>query len=439
MSELPTSVRAPFTPHARLGVPSRAWPVFAIIAPVYVCTMFYRMAPTVLALDIAADLGLVAADMAMLSGATMLGYGLMQLPSGLLSDAWGGRKTLSLFTLLVGLSTVWFSRSDTFAGVTAARFLTGLGVAATVPCLAILARWFPASLYGRVSSLMFAGGTCGTLLASAPLVAASGLAGWRGTMLVCGLFSLCLAALVWLGVRDEPESTASRSANGGGDEAGRARSVGVGPRELAAGLKQVLTTRAFWPLCVGYSCLLLVYFSFAGLWWGPWLIQGCGLDKAQAGVVLFIGTLASVPAMPLLATLSDKLRSRRAVLVPCAAVALAAMAAMTLTTGRLGLVPLAALAVAFTSACGLSAVALASGKELFPLRMVGTATGCLNTIPALAAALHQKLFGAVLGWRLTERGGDYGAAYGDAMGVNLAFLALALVAFLLIRESYPKD
>ena len=323
--------------------------------------------------------------------------------------------------------------------MTAARFLTGLGVAATVPCLAILARWFPASLYGRVSSLMFAGGTCGTLLASAPLVAASGLAGWRGTMLVCGLFSLCLAALVWLGVRDEPESTASRSANGGGDEAGRARSVGVGPRELAAGLKQVLTTRAFWPLCVGYSCLLLVYFSFAGLWWGPWLIQGCGLDKAQAGAVLFIGTLASVPAMPLLATLSDKLRSRRAVLVPCAAVALAAMAAMTLTTGRLGLVPLAALAVAFTSACGLSAVALASGKELFPLRMVGTATGCLNTIPALAAALHQKLFGAVLGWRLTERGGDYGAAYGDAMGVNLAFLALALVAFLLIRESYPRD
>ena len=71
----------------------KAWLIFAIIAPVYVCTMFYRMAPTVLALDIAKDMTLSASDMSMLGAATMLGYGIMQLPSGLLSDWLGGKKT----------------------------------------------------------------------------------------------------------------------------------------------------------------------------------------------------------------------------------------------------------------------------------------------------------------------------------------------------------
>lgn len=435
MPLLHESVPAAFPARQATGVPPGAWLIFAIIAPVYVCTMFYRMAPAVLALDIAADMGLAAADMAMVSGATMLGYGLMQLPSGLLSDALGGARTLCLFTLLVGLSTIGFSLSDSFSGVVAARFFTGLGIAATVPCLSILARWFPASLYGRISSLMFAGGTCGTLLASAPLVAVSGFAGWRGTMLACGVFSLFLAGLVWRRVYDEPQNALAQAAP---KTANQARTAGGQLRILWSGLKTVLTTRAFWPLCIAYSCLLLVYYSFAGLWWGPWLIQGCGLDKAQAGAVLFIGTMAAVPAMPILAALSDKFRSRRAVLIPCSAAALLIMGVMTVGSGRLGMAPLAALGVAFTSVCGMTAVALASGKELFPLAMVGTATGCLNTIPPLAAALHQKLFGLALHWRLAERGNDYAAAYGDAMYVNLAFIVVALIAAFFIRESYPK-
>lgn len=426
MSSLQESI--PFAVPAK-KISAAAWLVFAIIVPVYVCTMFYRMAPAVLALDIAADMSLAAADMAMLSGATMLGYGLMQLPSGLLSDALGGRKTLCLFTVVVGLSTLWFGLSESFTSVVAARFLTGLGIAATVPCLAILARWFPVSVYGRVSSIMFAGGTCGTLLASAPLVAASSAVGWRSVMLVCGGVSLILAVLVWRCVADSPFSTATAQKNS---------TNRTGLHELGAGLKQVLRSRDFWPLCVGYSCLLLVYFSFAGLWWGPYLMQACGMDKSAAGNILFIGTLASVPAMPLLATMSDKFRSRRVILLPCAVVALIVMAVMTFTTGTLSFPVLALLAVAFTSACGLSAVALASGKELFPLHMVGTATGCLNTIPALAAALHQKLFGMVLDWRLAERLGDQAAAYGDAMLVNVAFLAVAVLAFCFIRESYPQ-
>jgi sugar phosphate permease len=405
----------------------KAWMIFAIIAPVYVCTMFYRMAPTVLALDIAKDMSLSASDMSMLGAATMLGYGIMQLPSGLLSDWLGGKKTLTIFTVLVGLSTLWFGLSHSLTSVTAARFITGVGIAATIPCLSILARWFPATMYARVSGIMFAGGTCGTLIASTPLAVASNLWGWRPTILAFGVLSLVLASLVLFFVSDSPERA-------------RAASRPVKKEHtLFQGLKVVLSSRNFWLLCIMYSCVLLVYFGFAGLWWGPYLMQGCGLSKIEAGNILFLGTLLSVPAMPVLTAISDKIRSRKKVIIPCVAVILSVMSVMAFFPGSLSQPVLVLLAVLFTSACGMSALGLTSGKELFPLGIMGTATGCLNSFPPMLAAVSQKIFGYILESSAAYGAGDYSAAYMRAMIFNVALLAVAMLIAPFIKETYPKE
>ncbi len=406
----------------------KAWLVFAIIAPVYICTMFYRMAPTVLALDIARDMSLSASDMAMLGAATMLGYGIMQLPSGLLSDYLRGKKTLTIFTLLVGLSTIWFGMSHSLVPVTAARFITGIGIAATIPCLAILARWFPAAMYARVSGIMFAGGTCGTLIASTPLAVASNLWGWRPTILAFGILSLVLAALVLFFVSNSPQGAAEP-----------VRKKDTGGYTLLQGLRVVLSSADFWKLCTVYSCVLLVYFGFAGLWWGPYLMQGCGLSKIEAGNILFLGTLLSVPAMPVLTAISDKIRSRKKVMVPCVVVVLAVMSVMAFFPGQLSQPVLVVLAVLFTSACGMSALGLTSGKELFPLGIMGTATGCLNSLPPMLAAVAQKIFGYILEHTEAFASGDYASAYGTAMLFNVALLVIALAVVPFIRETYPHE
>ena len=405
----------------------KAWMIFAIIAPVYVCTMFYRMAPTVLALDIAKDMSLSASDMSMLGAATMLGYGIMQLPSGLLSDWLGGKKTLTIFTILVGLSTLWFGLSHSLSSVTVARFITGVGIAATIPCLSILARWFPPTQYARVSGIMFAGGTCGTLIASTPLAVASNLWGWRPTILAFGVLSLVLASLVLFFVSDSPDmiKTAGKPVKK--------------EYSLFQGLKVVLSSRNFWLLCVMYSCVLLVYFGFAGLWWGPYLMQGCGLSKIEAGNILFLGTFLSVPAMPVLTAISDKIRSRKKVMVPCVAIILAVMSVMAFFPGRLSQPVLVLLAVLFTSACGMSALGLTSGKELFPLGIMGTATGCLNSFPPMLAAVSQKIFGYILESSAAYGAGDYSAAYMRAMLFNVALLVIAMLIVPFVKETYPKE
>ena len=408
-------------------ISKKAWLIFAIIAPVYICTMFYRMAPTVLALDIARDMSLSASDMAMLGAATMLGYGIMQLPSGLLSDWLGGKTTLAIFTILVGLSTLWFGMAHSLTSVTVARFITGVGIAATIPCLSILARWIPATHFARVSSIMFAGGTCGTLIASTPLALASNICGWRPTIVAFGVLSLVLAALIILFVRDNPPSQQS---------SGKASA-----REytLLQGLRVVLSSRDFWKLCVMYSCVLLVYFGFAGLWWGPYLMQGCGLSKIDAGNILFLGTFLSIPAMPVLTTISDRIRSRKKVMVVSVVVILASMSVMAVFPGKLSQPVLVLLAVLFTSGCGMSALGLTSGKELFPLGIIGTATGCLNSLPPLLAAVAQKIFGCILESSSAYGAGDYASAYSSAMLFNVALLVVAMVIVPFIKETYPKD
>lgn len=410
--------------------PTGAWRILILLIPIYICTLFYRMAPAVLAHDLAASLSVSLTDLSLLSGATMLSYGLMQLPSGLLADAFGGRRTVCLLTLITGLGTLWFALSSSLLSATAARLLVGVGLAVTVPSMTILARWFPPTLYARVSSLLLASGTVGTLLATAPLAAASEVVGWRPVLLGCAVLSLSLTALVWLWVRDNPQQKSAEEAEVQTSSGGMAR--------LWQGLRLVLSTKAFWPLCIAFSCLLSVYFNMVSLWWPPYLMDVHGLSKTGAGMVLFVATMAAMPAMPLLAAFSDRIGSRKKVLTACVMAAFASMLPLALFPGRLGLPLLLIQASVFCCACGMTAVAFASARELFPLAVVGTATGCLNTLPCLAAAPVQKFFGLALGWRLEVNGGEQSAAYAEAFWLNIFLLAVALIAALRIRETYGE-
>ena len=55
----------------------------------YILSFFHRVCPAVISLDLGRELGLDTESLTLFSSATMLAYGLMQLPSGLLADAVG--------------------------------------------------------------------------------------------------------------------------------------------------------------------------------------------------------------------------------------------------------------------------------------------------------------------------------------------------------------
>ncbi len=112
------------------------------------------------------DLGLTVKQTSWILSAFFWSYALAQIPSGWLSDRWGGRIMLtiyiiswSLFTLLIGFSnSLWF--------LLAMQLGHGLGQAGAYPTSAgLLSRWMPLGSRGTASSIVAFGGRLGGFLA----------------------------------------------------------------------------------------------------------------------------------------------------------------------------------------------------------------------------------------------------------------------------------
>lgn len=112
------------------------------------------------------DLGLTVDQTSWILSAFFLSYAFAQIPSGWLSDRWGGRSMLtiyivswSLFTMAIGWSTsLWF--------LLAMQLGHGLGQAGAYPTSAgLLSSWMPLATRGVASSVVTFGGRVGGFLA----------------------------------------------------------------------------------------------------------------------------------------------------------------------------------------------------------------------------------------------------------------------------------
>ncbi len=406
----------------RLTARRYRWLIFALLALSYILVYFHRLCPAVLAVDIMRDLEAGGALTGLLGAAYFYPYALMQLPAGLLSDSWGARKTITFFfgVAFVGSLVLGYAPSVTTAIV--GRTLVGLGVAMLfVPTMKILAEWFHAREFAYMTGILIAMGGVGTLTAATPLVLLSSAIGWRYSFVAVGGFTLVLAALVWIFVRNRP-------ADFGWPSPFAVEKTPPPAIRLAEGVRRVLTRPHFWPLTIWFFFNCGIFFSFAGLWGGPYLMQVYGLTRAESGRILSMIAVGMIVGSPSLSWLSDKVfKGRKPVLVIAAG-------AMVLITGLLafrtdgmsrpGLYALVLCMSVFSSA--IVVIAFTMNKELFPVRIAGTATGLINLFPFAGGAVFQPFLGYVL-----ERYPKTGDAF-TLPGYEAAFLVLfisSLVAF----------
>lgn len=408
------------------------WLIFALLALSYILVYFHRLCPAVLAVDIMRDLRAGGALTGLLGAAYFYPYALMQLPAGLLSDSWGARKTIAFFFVVAFIGSLVLGYAPTVAAAIVGRTLVGLGVAMLfVPTMKTLAEWFHAREFAYMTGILMAMGGVGTLTAATPLVWLSAAIGWRNSFVAVGGFTLLLAALVWIFVRNRPADFGWPSPFSVETEAPPA----IG---LAEGVRQVLTRRHFWPLTVWFFFNCGVFFSFGGLWGGPYLMHVYGLTKAESGRILSMIAVGMIVGSPLLSWLSDKVFKGRKPMLAVAA------AAMVLITGLLafytdGMSRPGLYGLVFSMSVCSSAIVVIGftmNKELFPVRIAGTATGLINLFPFAGGAVFQPFLGYIL-----EQYPKTGVAF-TLPGYKAAFLALfvsALIAFgaaLLTKETF---
>lgn len=410
--------------------PFRRWWIFLVLAGGYVLVYFHRLCAAVVATDMQRDLHAGGALLGLLGAAYFYPYALMQVPSGLLSDSWGPRRTVSLFFFVALVGSLILALATDFTTAIIGRTLVGLGVAMLfVPTLKIFSHWFSRREFSLMTGVLVAVGGVGSLIATTPLALLSEALSWRGAFLLVGGFTLLLGILVWLVVRDRPSELGLPPPEQGVPEQEKRL-----PLRVAMG--RILGSTCFWPAAGWFFFNCAFFFTYGGLWGGPWLRHVYGLSKTGAGNVLAMMALGMIAGSFLHSYLSNHVfRARKPVIVLNSVISVGLAAVVAFHTGGLS-VPMLYILTFAIGLCNNAVVVIGFTlvKELFPLSMSGTATGLVNFFPFAAPALFQPLFGQIL--ETTGKVGDRYLVAGYQQGFMMLFAATcaALVCALLLKE-----
>ena len=240
--------------------------VFVIAGAMFFCNV-HRVLTSVLAVPIAEQFGFSMVEMGFLQSSFLWGYGLNQIPSGVLSDRYGGVVVMltglllwSLATSLVPLVTLiasdWTSMSPSLvlSGMTAggalqitnrrlqlmyliaSRCMMGIASAVALPAVsACTSRIVDASRRGGTLSLIYAAFNTGTAMGLVGIPLLCERVGWERTFALLGVLGMVSSALAaaslwrYLGVDDR------RGARGGMPARRRGRWPMTTRTELHAG------------------------------------------------------------------------------------------------------------------------------------------------------------------------------------------------------------
>jgi MFS family permease len=405
-----------------------------VLAAQYLLAYFHRVAPAVVASELSSSFSITSTALGVLASAFFYAYMLMQIPVGRLSDTWGPRKTVTLFALVAASGATLFGLAPGYGWAIVGRILVGLGTAAIfVASMKVFAEWFHGREYGWVSGIFLAVGGLGWFLAATPLAVLSEWLGWRSAFVAIGVFTLLLASIGWLLVRDNP---------GGGEEPVATASEDQHGVSLGRDLKHVLGDRHFWPIAIWFIMTGGAIYAFLGLWAGPYLTTVYGLSKTATGNVLAMVALSMILGAPALGHLSDKtLASRKKVLVGTSVFHCLCWAALLLFRGTLGTAGLYVLFFFFgITSASVGTIAITATKELFPRAIAGTAIGAMNGFPFFGGMLFQPFIGYILDRGRAMAGVTPEQSFHLAMCVFFIGSIVALVSILFSRETIgPLD
>jgi predicted MFS family arabinose efflux permease len=293
---------APGRSQASTPVPENEWLaprtavwVFMAFALAYFLSALVRAVTATLSPVLSAELALQASDLGLLAGGYFFGFALTQMPLGTWLDRYGPRRVILAFLCVAVLGCAAFAMATSFAGLLAARVLTGMGVSACLMApLTGYRRWLSPATQMRANSWMLMTGSFGMVASTLPVQWLMPLLGWRGLFwLLAGLVvvsMLGIAALV---------PTWRHHGSAGAPAAGRA--VGYGEIWRHPYFRQMVPIGF-----VNYGGMVAVQ----TLWAGPWMVKVAGYTPQQSALGLFGINLCMLAAFWLWGVINPHLAHR---------------------------------------------------------------------------------------------------------------------------------
>ena len=395
----------------------------------YLLSYFFRSTNAVLAEHLQRDAGLGPEQLGFMTSLFFLVFAAAQLPLGAALDRWGPRWVPAALMLVAATGSLLTASAGGFVGLALGRALIGLGMAGVLMgALKAFAAWFPPRRFATVSGVFVGLGSLGALGATTPLAALADGIGWRGVFVVAGLVTTVVAALLMVVVRAGPAR--ARPATAPSDP------PTVGPAAAATTLRTIFVSRDFWRLALLQFAMAGALYGHQGLWGGPFLTQGLGLEVGLAARLLLALGLAATCGFLVAGPAAERFGLRRAI-GSGALLTLAALAALaSMPTGA----PVGLLGVtwaAFGLGAGLQVLGYDGARALFP-EAAGRAVPAINVFGITGSALTQAGLGWVGAGVTAGLGGDAESAplvaYRAALWVTAGALALAWLHFAVRRR-----
>jgi len=387
--------------------------MWATLAFGFLFVNFFRNSTAVLAGDLAAVFDANAAELGLLHSSFFYVYAAGQLPSGLLVDRYGPRRVVSVGLAAMAVGVAGFAAADTVALAFGGRLFAGVGGAAIyVAVLRFCANWYAPEEFATMTGFTIAAAGIGGVLATTPLALAAGAAGWRPVLYgsAGGMGAAALAVSVF--VRDRPADVADRPS--GADSGTETDSF----REVIAGARRVLGDLDTWLMGVMLFLIFGLNFTVVGLWGVPYIVHVYEVPVSTAATAVLAANVGFALGSPAFGALSDYTGRRTGVIVGSCVVFVLAYGVVFLAVTP----PLAVVAVVLFLGMGITggvSIAYTVAKERHADDS-GAATGTVNGMAYLGAAVFPAVLGGVLDAYWTGRVVDGARAY-TPQGYRVAF------------------
>lgn len=373
------------------------------------------MALPVLFKEMSVDMNLSLVQIGTVWGMIPLAAVFVVLTGGLLGDRFGVKRTLIVLCLLAGLAGALRGLSDSFMSLAATMFLFG-ALSASIPINVhkVASIWFPGRRLGLANGIlslgMGLGLTAGAMISATILSPLLG--GWRNVLFLYGAISIGLCVL-WLLTRSEPGQVKSSSSYYGGTVPFR------------QALSRVVHIRGVWFL--GLIMLGQMACNTGMTGYLPLYLREIGWTATSADGALATANLASMAATIPMTLLSDRLGSRKTIL----------LAATLMTAIGVGLLSVVSGAMVWVSA--IMAIIARDG-------FMAVAITLLMETAGIGVAYAGTALG--LAMMLSRMGGIISPAIGNSLAsINpsspfifwAALAAIALFGFFFIKDTGRKQ
>jgi MFS family permease len=371
-------------------------------------------------------LGTSSAAAGSLASWNLIGYTVMSAVGGVLAGRWGPRRVITIGIIVTAAGMLFTGLSNTLAGASAARLLTGMGNGLVlVPSISLMAAWFEVRRLGLASAVVPTGSSLALVvvgLAVPPILAAGGVDGWRLAWYFFASVTILLAIVSALIQRDRPAKAITESDEIVIDKwappAIRAR---LSPPSFHLG--GVIRSGYAWHLgavYLLYGVAFLLYFTF----FQKRLTADLGYSSATAGYLFMVLGFAGLAGGMPWGSVSDRVGRERTLALT---LFLAGIGALLVGTG-LGLPALALSAILFGSTGlafpGLMGVACA---DRFGPRLASASLGLITILVGAGQAI-----GPLIGGAMNDAFSSLAPAY---IFSGVVFVAGAVAALLLPRGS----